>query len=89
MLTRKAKVMGMTMEEMPGVGVAVCFKGRVKATSMTSSSALVILKHKVFGMNRSLYDKPSVYVEGSSPGENTDLSFVKMMSCVCTNDASD
>jgi hypothetical protein len=36
-----------------------------------------------------LYDKPSVYVEGSSPGENTDLSFVKMMSCVCTNDASD
>jgi hypothetical protein len=61
----------------------------VNATSMTSSSALVILKYQVFGMDRSLYDKPSVYVEGSSPGENTDRSFVVLMSCVCPNDASD
>jgi hypothetical protein len=89
MLTRKAKVMGMTMEEMPGVCVAVCFKGRVNATSITSSSALVILIHQVFGMNRSLYDEPSVYVKDSSPGEDTNISCVVLMSFVCTNDASD
>jgi hypothetical protein len=66
-LLRKSGEIGTLTEEMPGIRVAVCFKGRVKATSMTSSSALVILKHQVFGMNRSLYDKPSVYVEDASP----------------------
>jgi hypothetical protein len=61
----------------------------MKATSITSSSALVILIHQVFDMNGSLYDIPSIYVKDSCPREDTDLSFIVLMSHVCPNDASD
>jgi hypothetical protein len=55
------------MADMPGVYVAVGIRGRVKATSITSSSALVILKDQVLGMNWSLVNIPSVYVKDTCP----------------------